>query len=565
VPELLPPFLETLKLSNLLEATEIDEFLKQHPDFARLSPEQLSKKFVEAKLLTPFQVDLLLKGRHKGFILKGKYKILNLLGAGGMGRVFLCQHLHLNRNVAVKLLSSEQAKDLSNVERFYREAKAVAALNDPNIVQVHDVERDDKMPLMVMEYVDGISLHELVSRKGPLKVEQATNFIAQTALGLLHAFEVGIVHRDIKPGNLLLDRRGVVKILDMGLARFSKNEKNEKLTERFDSNSVLGTADYLAPEQAVNSSTVDIRADLYALGGTLFYLLTGEAPFEAPTVAEKLLAHQMKPIPSLRERRKEVPQKLEQIYQRLLAKNPDDRFQTPAELVAALAPFAEATRPMRIDWDGMEETSPVQLRDQSTPRSSHRRHELKPKVKSTFSSRRPVWILGGLILLAAIALVIVILTSGSGSNATDPKLIVQKDRKEEKQPPTQTKNEKKGAEDFKNSPKKEIETPPPVIPLEDVRNHLGQLGTVEFTVERAHQDEKSQRVFLNSMSEFRSPKNFTITMSGAVFSRLYPEARGTEVSNKFLKKRIRVTGTIANFQGQTQIEIKEAGQMFILE
>lgn len=555
MPETTTQFLDALQQSDLLEKERIESFLGTlAPDSpTRHDGPALAKKFVEAKLLTKFQVELLLKGRHKGFVLKGKYKILDLLGAGGMGRVFLCQHVHLNRQVAVKLLSTEQAKDISNVERFYREARAVAALDDPNIVRVYDVERDDRQPLMIMEYVDGVSLHDLVTRKGPLTVEQAANFVAQAALGLQHASEVGIIHRDIKPGNLLLDRKGVVKILDMGLARFTEKDKNESLTERYDTNSVLGTADYLAPEQAVDSSTVDIRADLYALGGTLYFLLTGRPPFVAPSVAEKLLAHQMRPVPSLRDSRTDVPAKLEQVYRKLMAKNPSDRYQTPEQLIHALAPFADATRPMKVEWDTFPETQPG-TQAAPTPRSSHRRHRPNPVGSARGPSRRTVWLLGGAVAVLAAVLGGVLLTSGGKD---DPTTIVANQKETEP-----NKGEVEPKFDVKKIPKEDANS---FVKPEDAQQHEGKKVTVEMTVMRVGFAKTLPRAFLNSLSDFRDPKCLTVLIDKDVSDVLYPETEFSKLDGKFRGKRIRVTGVVEIFNKQAQIKLRGAEQLEILD
>src|SRR4029450_5696071 len=206
----------------------------------------------------------------------GKYKVLEKLGAGGMGQVFLCEHKLMRRRVAVKVLPTAKAEDPSSLARFYREAKAIAAVDHPNIVRAYDIDQDENLHFLVMEYVDGTNLQDLVKKVGPLDPSRACHYIYGAAVGLQHAHEIGLVHRDIKPGNILVDRAGVVKILDMGLARFF-NDEEDILTKKYDEN-VLGTADYLAPEQALESHTVDIRADIYSLGATFYYLLTGSPP-----------------------------------------------------------------------------------------------------------------------------------------------------------------------------------------------------------------------------------------------------------------------------------------------
>ena len=188
-----------------------------------------------------------------------------------------------------------------------------------------------------MEYVDGASFHEVVRRGGPLDVARAANYIRQAAIGLEHAHEHGLVHRDIKPGNLLVDRRGTVKILDMGLAFFF-HDAGDNLTKQHDTNAVLGTADYLAPEQAMDSR-VDIRADIYSLGMTFYFLLAGKSPFQEGSVAQKLIWHQARQPTPIRQLREDVPEALAAILDRMIAKDPAQRYQTPAELVDALAPW----------------------------------------------------------------------------------------------------------------------------------------------------------------------------------------------------------------------------------
>ncbi|MFL5328896.1 MAG: protein kinase domain-containing protein [Gemmataceae bacterium] len=335
-------FLDLLRKSGLVESSRLDAFLATVGETVRQQPRSLADVLVRQGFLTPFQAGQLLSGKWRGFfIASGKYKLLQLLGVGGMGRVYLCEHLRMRRLVALKVLPEEQTKDESSVERFNREAQAAAALNHPNIVRAYDIDLDGSMHFLVMEYVDGASLQDIVKKHGPFDVNRAAHYISQAAVGLQHAHEAGWVHRDIKPGNLLLDRNGVVKILDMGLARLFHTPDADKLTQKFDNQAVLGTADYLAPEQAVNSSDVDIRADIYSLGATLYFLLTGRAPFEDGSVAQKLLAHQSREPDSVSTIRPEVPKQLDAVIKKMMAKKPVNRFQTPQEVVEALQTWTE--------------------------------------------------------------------------------------------------------------------------------------------------------------------------------------------------------------------------------
>ncbi|MCS6850167.1 MAG: serine/threonine protein kinase [Gemmataceae bacterium] len=339
-------FLEVVRKSGVVEADRLEEYLRQQAAVKPLptEPQALAAMMVRDGLLTVFQANQLIMGRWKRFILMGKYKLLETLGAGGMGKVFLCEHIHLRRLVALKVLPRDAVGDGSAVERFYREARAVAALDHPNIVRAHDVDQEDQLHFLVMEYVDGASLQYIVKTHGPLEVPQACHYITQAAHGLQHAHEAGWVHRDIKPGNILLDRSGVIKVLDMGLARLFHDDK-DTITQRFDDKSVLGTADYVAPEQAVNSHNVDIRADIYSLGATFYFCLTGRAPFEEGTVAQKLIWHQMRAPTPIQEFRSDVPEGLIAVIETMMAKDRDRRYATPSEVIDALAPFTPSTLP----------------------------------------------------------------------------------------------------------------------------------------------------------------------------------------------------------------------------
>jgi serine/threonine protein kinase len=294
-------------------------------------------------LITHFQAEQLLQGKWRRFTI-GKYKVLERLGSGGMGSVYLCEHKLMKRRVAVKVLPAAKAEDPSSLERFYREARAVAALDHPNIVRAYDIDQDDKLHFLVMEHVNGASLQEIIKKIGPMEVIRAAHYMRQAALGLEHAHAAaGLVHRDIKPGNILVDRSGIVKVLDMGLARFFHDEE-DALTVKFDEN-VLGTADYLAPEQAQDSHGVDIRADIYSLGCTFYFCLAGKPPFAEGSVAQKLIWHQTrqpKPIQSIRP---DVPEGIVAVLNRMLAKDPRQRYQRPADVAEALAPWTQTPIP----------------------------------------------------------------------------------------------------------------------------------------------------------------------------------------------------------------------------
>ncbi len=332
-------FLDLIRKSGVAEEKRFDAWL------AKAKAAGLPAKATEAAgllvrdgILTTFQAEQILQGKWKRFTI-GKYKVLEKLGSGGMGSVYLCEHKLMRRRVAVKVLPSAKANDEAALGRFYREARAVAALDHPNIVHAYDIDQDETLHFLVMEYVDGASLQDIVKKAGPLDIHRACHYIHQSALGLEHASQAGLIHRDIKPGNILVDRTGVVKILDMGLARFF-NDEDDMLTKKFDEN-VLGTADYLAPEQAIDSHEVDIRADIYSLGATFYFILTGRTAFGEGTVAQKLLWHQNRQPKPVTEFRPEVPADLAAIISKMMAKEKTQRYQTPAEVAAALEPFVQ--------------------------------------------------------------------------------------------------------------------------------------------------------------------------------------------------------------------------------
>jgi serine/threonine protein kinase len=327
-------FLEICRKSGVVEEGSLSA-ISGH---SAATPMAAAKALIRSGALTKFQAGQLLAGKYKGLRFD-RLKILDRIGSGGMGTVFLCEHLGLRKQVAVKVLPPDQAGDEAVRERFFREARAAAALDHPNIVRVHDMASSGGVHYIVMEFVDGQDLQSILNKYGPLPHGRACSYIAQAALGLQHAHEKGLVHRDIKPANLLVDKTGVVKILDMGLARFNEDEK-DNLTAKFDKGAVLGTADYMAPEQILASSQVDIRADIYSLGVTLYTLINGKPPFGG-SCTQKLVGHTTLKATSLTQVRREVPKALSAIVDRMMAKDPAERFQTPAEVVEALNPWLE--------------------------------------------------------------------------------------------------------------------------------------------------------------------------------------------------------------------------------
>jgi serine/threonine protein kinase len=356
--------LDLLRKSELVPLPKLEAFLERvRMGAPTATPRELADMMVVGGLATQFQIEQLLQGKWRGFTI-GKYRVLERLGTGGMGSVYLCEHMVMGRRVAVKVLPTSQADNPASLARFYREARASGVLDHPNLVKAHDIDQDGPLHFLVMEYIDGINLQDLVARVGPLTPQRAAHYISMAAEGLHAAFRTGLVHRDVKPANLILERNGNVRVLDLGLARFY-NDHGDLLTLKYDEKNVLGTADYVAPEQAINSHEVDIRADVYSLGGTFYYLLSGRPPFVGGKVAQKLIWHQMKQPPSLTELRPELPRALVGIVGRMMAKNPSHRYQTPAEVVAALRPWTSDPIPLPT-----EEEMPAQVPGPQPPPSS---------------------------------------------------------------------------------------------------------------------------------------------------------------------------------------------------
>jgi len=347
--------IETLRRLQLLDPAQLGEIARGAPAFP--DPRALAKELLHRAWLTPYQVNQLFQDRGGDLVL-GQYVIQERLGEGGMGQVFKAQQRRLNRVVALKVIRKDRLANPEAVRRFHREIQAVAQLSHPNVVVAYDADQVGQSHFFAMEYVEGTDLARLVRESGPLPPVFACDYMRQAALGLQHAHERGLVHRDIKPSNLLIawaasrrskvpagagparaagevTGRPVVKILDMGLARLEgDDDATSQLTQE---GSVMGTLDYLAPEQAQNSRLADIRSDLYSLGCTFYFALTGQVPFPGGTATEKLLRHRLDEAPAVDKVRSDVPPGVAAVIGKLMAKKPEDRFQTPAELADALA------------------------------------------------------------------------------------------------------------------------------------------------------------------------------------------------------------------------------------
>lgn len=270
------------------------------------------------------------------------YKLCERIGSGGMGTVYRATHSWLGRDVAIKFIAPHVMADPDSVARFEAEARAIGALDDPHIVRATDAGQHAGLCYLVTDFVEGEDAARLVARRGPLAPADACEVVLQAALGLQHAHEVGLVHRDIKPSNLIIDRQGVVKLIDFGIARLVSDPTSLTFTGQ-----MLGTLDFLAPEQASDAHNTDIRADIYSLGCTFYFLLTGDPPFSGPkyqTPAAKIKGHLVDSPAPLVSSRGPIPRGVAAVLERMMAKSPDDRYSEPAEIAAALAPYARGAR-----------------------------------------------------------------------------------------------------------------------------------------------------------------------------------------------------------------------------
>ncbi len=331
-------FLNLLGRSGIVPKDRLKDTLKSLSKKANgqvVKIDDLTTHLLENELITQWHCDKLLSGKYKGFFL-GKYKLLGHLGTGGMSSVYLAEHLVSGQKRAIKVLPKTKVDDKSYLDRFYREGKAAASLNHPNICRVFDICNENKTHFLVMEYMKGRDLYEIVNEGGPVNFVSAAEFIMCAADGLSHAHKKNMVHRDVKPANLFLTENGNVKILDLGLALLTEEE--ESLTVLYNEK-VMGTADYLAPEQAVNSHTVDHRADIYSLGCTLYFLLSGHPPFPDGTLAQRIAKHQTEEPANLQTIRADCPTTLIEICANMMRKDPDERYQDCAAVKTALHAF----------------------------------------------------------------------------------------------------------------------------------------------------------------------------------------------------------------------------------
>jgi len=341
ISESVQKFIDTATRSQLVSQEQLEQF-KNTCDAELLAGDNatpVAQKMVDSRILTAWQAEQLLVGRYKGYFL-GNYRILRLLGKGGMSRVFLARHERMEHKCAIKALPLKSVEG-SNLHRFQREVQAVASLDHPNIVHAHDYDTHGETPqdtvhYFVMEYIRGHSLLELVQQHGPLDFADAADYIRQSAEGLHHAHLAGLIHRDIKPGNLLVSKQGVVKLLDLGLVLNQENSADDASLTALHDEGLLGTVDYLSPEQARNSHHIDARADIYSLGCTFYYILSGKTPFQDSPPALRLRKHLEEQPPAITSLREDTPLRLADMIGKMMEKDPAARYDTAADVADEL-------------------------------------------------------------------------------------------------------------------------------------------------------------------------------------------------------------------------------------
>ena len=297
--------------------------------------ESFIKDLIESKLLTKFQAEQIIAGKGDSLTF-GKYIIQEKLGAGGMGQVYKAYHPEAAKLVAIKVILPQGKFDTESTKRFEREVKASEKLVHPNIIAVLDSGSSKGSLFMVMELIEGKDLFELINEKGKLAIKEAVAYIIQAARALEHAHANGVIHRDVKPANLIADSQGLLKIVDMGLAKIQAGENEDKISMLTTNTAIMGSADFMSPEQTVSTKNVDTRTDIYSLGASFYFLLTAKVMYPQKATFSKLISHRQAPISSLKFMRPDVSQKLDDIYTKMVAKKVEDRYQSMTKLILDL-------------------------------------------------------------------------------------------------------------------------------------------------------------------------------------------------------------------------------------
>jgi eukaryotic-like serine/threonine-protein kinase len=504
-------FLELLSRSGLVDPELLESVLQEAQPLSETAV-GLAKWFVAQGILTRFQAGQLLAGKWRGFFL-GKYRVLEPIATGGMGRVILAEHTVLGRRVALKVLPVKGEPDMEALVRFHREGQAVASLDHPNIVRAYDMDCEGTLVYLAMEHVKGENLAALVDRLGPLPIELAAACVRQAALGLQHAHDAGWVHRDIKPANLLLTPTGVVKILDLGLAR-SMMDTGDNLTKDHDAKHILGTLDYLSPEQVRQSSEVDGRSDIYSLGATFYFLLTGQPPFAKGIVAQKLFCHLIEDAEPVGNLRRDIPREVEVLVQRMLAKDPAQRYQAPSEVAEALAVWPVAAPLPACE----EEAQPVKRLPPVTDGTK------EGVAKARLGRQRRHWVVPAAVCLA------LALAAGAMMVAAALWPAVR---------PWSTGTKVLSAQEAIESPDQQVK--------------------VEFQVQSVGVNTRGTLFYLNSEKNYQDRKNLAVVIPREILED--QEATVTKLRATYEGRHVRVVGTVNRYRGQTQMVVEDVAQV----
>jgi len=340
-------FLKHVEQSRLLPADRLQAVIREYRLDQQASPRHAAKILLENRLITPFQVERLLAGRYSGIVLD-HYRIREILGTGGMGQSYIAEDTQSGEKVAMKVLAPKYRNVPGMTLRMRLEAAAGTGIIHPNVVRTYSLKESARATYLVMKLVRGVTLHELIVENGPVPWPLASDFIRQAALGLQAAHEQGVIHRDIKPANLLVDNSGHTWISDFGLALVRDYLEDEFALSMLYGHNCVGTPDFIAPEQSVGQFNVRPTADIYSLGCTLYSALSGKLPFPVRCPKEKMEAHRRQRPRPLSEVAPGVPEDIACIVRRMMGKRPQYRFQSAAEVAAALQPFS---RPGRVNFD----------------------------------------------------------------------------------------------------------------------------------------------------------------------------------------------------------------------
>ncbi len=566
-------FLDLVRKSGVLDDARLDA-LAADPTLPAV-PAALARRLIRGGLLTEFQAKNLLVGKFRRLVIAGKYKLLELIGSGGMGAVYLCEHAVMHRLVALKVLpvNKLESQGPATLERFLREARAVGQLDHPNIIRAHDIDKDDGLHFLVLEYVDGASLQEIVASHGPMDPVRAAHYVAQAAVGLDHAHVAGLIHRDIQPGNILLDRAGTVKVLDLGLARyFNASSHDDNVTAKYDEGSILGTADYLAPEQGI-PGPIDPRADIYSLGATFYFLLAGKAPFEEGTISQKMLWHQARNPKPISELRSDVPPEMLAVLDGMMAKAPGDRYQTMHDVADALHPWTdqpispppedEMPRRNRGARAAAGPASPGRpVRRTVPPRATPRLPDLGDtpavsNISETAPLPRPAPVPADRPVSHRSSVLPLVTAAGATAIVgLSVALIWLNWTRSKPLPPTVAEASPAPTPDGLEHPSSLSDAPPVLTPAE-AQQRENQRCTVKMVVDNV--GHASGLYFLDS-GDPRDPTHFTIVVGEKLLPALNVQNKA-ELEARFKGQAVHVTGVVTRHKSDYQIQIKSAADL----